>query len=220
MDMGRMVEAEADFDRANDLAPGSSMVISRYGGFLSRTGRVDEAVTNARKNVERNPTEVNIRAEFENLLWIQGSFEEGQEVSERTVAMEPGALASWYNVGWFAGMNGDTETAIDAFLRCLELSDDEVTYRSSLAWAYALAGEGEKALAEVDNLPAESPTWDTANVYFILGDEDRAFAVLEAAFNTDPSLAGPNGIDRDWSTASMRGDPRYQQLLTKLGLDG
>lgn len=217
---GRMDAAEADFGRALDLAPGSSLVISRYGGFLSRTGRLDEAVANARRNVERNPTDVNIRAAFEDLLWQKGAFEEGQRVAERTVAMEPAALTSWYNVGWFAGMNGDPEKAIDAFSKCLELSSDEATYRSALAWAYALAGDRESALAETAKVPVGSPSWDMANVYFILGDEDRAFAVLEAVFKANPTLAGATGIDVDWSTASMRADPRYRQLLTNLGLDG
>jgi len=213
---GREAEAEEDFRKALELNPGSSLVISRYGGFLSRTGRAEEALVNAKRAVERNPTQVGVRADYEDRLWTAGDFETGLEVSRRTVVMEPSYSRSWYNLGWFAGMLDLDDEAIEAFGRAVAISDGGADYIAGLAWAHAKAGHREEALAQVALIPAGEGGHDVANVHFLVGDKDRAFAELEELFRAFPAEA--EATRNDPSAAALVADPRFDRLVQKLGL--
>lgn len=214
---GKEAQAEEDFRKALELNPGSALVNSRYGGFLSRTGRTEEAVENARRAVQLNPVQVGTRLDLENLLWTVGEFEEGLRVSQGTVALDASATQSWYNVGWFAGMLGQIDTAIQAFEKCIDLSEENDTYRSALAWAFAKAGRRDEAVRELSTLRGAEGGWDVANTWYLLGDKDRAFASLEVVFKADPTMA--TDIRTDWSSADLIADPRFGQLLKKLDLE-
>jgi tetratricopeptide (TPR) repeat protein len=102
-----------------------------------------------------------------------------------------------------------------------ELTGNQLEASVALAQCHAAAGNRETALALIENLdPNKLPNGNLfrgiALVYAALGEIDLAFTWLEKALErraeslltskTDPKL------DR------LRGDPRFAELLTKIGL--
>jgi hypothetical protein len=88
-----------------------------------------------------------------------------------------------------------------------------------LGAAYALAGDREKAIGILKKLQTTkdyvSPG-ELAALYAALGDKDAAFASLDKAYaEHDLQL---QFLKVDPSFDPIRDDPRYQELLRKVGL--
>ena len=71
-----------------------------------------------------------------------------------------------------------------------------------------------KQLAEIYSQGAYIPTWYIGSIYGFQGDKDRAFAWLEKAY------LAKEGIDQlsDPMWDPMRSDPRFKDLLRRVGL--
>jgi hypothetical protein len=88
-----------------------------------------------------------------------------------------------------------------------------------LASAYAKAGEREKARAFIRRFESGneycSPV-DLAVVYLALGDQDQAFASLEAAYAAhDQQLIW---LRIAWQFDELQSDPRFQDLARRVGV--
>lgn len=59
-------------------------------------------------------------------------------------------------------------------------------------------------------------SWSLAMVYAGLGDKDRAFALLDKGYDERPS--NMSELKMDSRMASLRSDPRYHELLRRMGL--
>ena len=92
---------------------------------------------------------------------------------------------------------------------------------AGLGWIYALAGrrgDAQKVISQFKELeaPADVDHYNVAVVYAGLGEKDRTFEALERAYaQRSGSLAFLNA---DPFFKDMSSDPRYQDLLRRIGL--
>src|SRR5262249_11396520 len=99
--------------------------------------------------------------------------------------------------------------------------DNALDIRAMLARAYAAAGrrvEAQKLLDELESASKQkhlSPVV-TARIYVALGDNDRAFALLQTAF--DEKEEELNLLNVDPGFDSLRSDPRFAGLVRGLNL--
>ena len=90
------------------------------------------------------------------------------------------------------------------------------------ACAYAAAGDTNEALnrlGELEELAEErfvDPFWTSA-VYVALGEHDRAFEMLDRAYEAG-SMRLPN-VSVDPKFDPLRDDPRLTELLGRIGLE-
>lgn len=93
---------------------------------------------------------------------------------------------------------------------------------ADLGHAYALSGDREKAKAALDELREMSrrryvsPYW-FAIVYLGLGDKDQTFAWLDRAVEDRAGLLVWLKVEPEFSP--LRDDPRYRDLLRRIGLE-
>jgi tetratricopeptide (TPR) repeat protein len=113
---------------------------------------------------------------------------------------------------------GKYKEAIESIVRFAKQQD----FVPSLAYAYALSGEKEKAQEILDkvlrNLGQQYfPAVQVAEVYVAMGDKKQAFFWLEKAFaEVDFSLAYLRVLPE---LDPLRSDPRFIELLRKIGLE-
>ncbi len=103
----------------------------------------------------------------------------------------------------------------------LVLGADEPMWLGQLGEMYGLAGEAEKArgvLRRLEELarPGEPSPYHLAYVYTGLGDSERAMDQLELAQARGSGVI--YGIRGSFLFAPLRGTPRFQALLARIGL--
>ena len=118
---------------------------------------------------------------------------------------------------------GDSHHAISPLLELVKVSQDWPTrpvLLADLSHAYAVFGNKQEALrllAELTQLSKRKDVgpWEFAIVYTGLGDKDRAFEWLDKAY--DQHSAGLAWIKAEPRMDPLRSDPRYKELLLRLG---
>ena len=90
-----------------------------------------------------------------------------------------------------------------------------------LAWVYARSGQpgqARKLLAELNEQAKHSYVSPTglATIFVALGEKDGAFAQLDKAYEARDS--GLNDLKVDPQFDPLRSDPRFAELLRRVGL--
>jgi tetratricopeptide (TPR) repeat protein len=123
--------------------------------------------------------------------------------------------------------NGNIDLAINEFQQRVKAygPGDDINLPLSiaeLAHAYAVSGRRKQALQLLSELTALSKRrfvdpWAIALVHAGLADKDRAFEWLERAYE-EPSGATQWLLKTDPRMDLLRSDPRFQELLRRMGL--
>ena len=114
-----------------------------------------------------------------------------------------------------------TDEAIANALKSVELSNRSAITLGDLGYIYGLTGHKPEALSLVHELEDkyvrhEAVGIDMAIIWLGLGDRDKAFEWLERDFQVrDGRLPVMSWV---METASIRDDPRYKDLLRRMGL--
>lgn len=116
---------------------------------------------------------------------------------------------------------GDAETALDWYRRGQAIDSAVRTYDAMIVRALALLGRRDEAEEILSRLEDESKRQYVraeylAMGYAALGDFDRAFAALERAYQA--RSAGLIYMHLDPGYEPLRGDPRYAELVKRIGL--
>ena len=112
--------------------------------------------------------------------------------------------------------------AIAAFQRAIDLFPRGSTQtQAELGHAYALAGKKEQALKTIAELQKLSKSkyvspFQIAAIYAGLGDKDQAFAWLEKAYQERSDWLV--NLNRDQRLDTLRSDPRFGELVRRMGL--
>jgi len=139
--------------------------------------------------------------------------------------LNPNFAPAHQTLGWAYLHRGKREEAILEFRKALQLSGtDDADLVLDLGFAYATAGNGQEArriLAKLKKLHQRGlvPSGSIAILYGALGELNEAFAWLEKAYEErDPQLTYLTVPGRRFDP--LRHDPRFQQLVHRIGLPG
>jgi len=214
----RYDEAEAEFVRALELNPGSAEVRGGYSNLLADRDRFHEAVQEARRAVEVDPLSADARIRLGNRLAWARDWSGVVAESRKVIEMEPDDSRGHYHLGLGHAMLGEHADAIAAYTRARVLDPSDAYLTAALAWAYAHAGIRDSALAVLEEVPEQGAMLkEIAIVYGVLGDLDTAYEYLDRVADEDPGMVGE--LRTDPTADALRADPRWQQLLGKVGLE-
>lgn len=172
----------------------------------------------ARRAVELDPLSIGRRINLAITLLVTRDYDGGLQEAARILELEPENANAHYFLGRALAMKGQLEEAIAAMQRSSELDPESPARLAALAWAYARDGQREKALEVLADVPEMGLNLkDIAMVYGELGELDRAFDYVDRAYAKDP--ANLLKLSRDPAADSLRQDPRFDELMEKLGLD-
>ena len=117
---------------------------------------------------------------------------------------------------------GELQQAISEFQKAVQFSDGSLGPAVALAHAYSTAGkkaEAEKILRDLERKAKHTSAspYTMATIYAGLGDNDKAFDLLEKAYS-EKSLDFALGLQSDLLLDRLRPDPRFQIMLRRIGL--
>lgn len=214
--------AEELFAESIARDPGAAEVRHWYAMMLMALGRNEEAVESITKAGELDPRSRIIAVKRGTVLTAAARFEEAERELHRSAERFPSMSLPWRELGFLELQRGLPEKAAEAFERAASIRAESSKVASGLGHSYAVLGRRQEAEAIVGTLLKRSaegfvPPLSVALVYAGLDQRENAFEWLERAFLIrDPGLvylAVKPGFGR------LRDDPRFAELLARIGLE-
>jgi TolB-like protein/DNA-binding winged helix-turn-helix (wHTH) protein/Flp pilus assembly protein TadD len=213
--------AEQEFKRALELNPSDADVRHDYAHYLMAMGRLTESEAESRRAVELDPVGDGLNS---CLCWhsfAAHDYDQSVRLAEKFLRSQPDDPWERTILGWTYEQKRMPEQAVAEFKRAVEATKDDPFYVAALGHGYALAGnrrEAEKILQSLSDRGKKSyvSPFDLALIYAALGEKDKAFALLDKAVAEHSTFL----VYTKWEPRldPLRSDPRFQDLLRRIGL--
>jgi len=211
--------AGKEFTRGIELSPGYATGHHWYGWHLATLGRHGKAVAELEKAESLDPLSLIIGADLAEELLIAHRYDEAMKQSRKTMNMDPFFALTHYVLGETLVQRHMYNEAIPELQKAIEVSPGSTAYAANLAYAYAVSGMRAEAVKILNDLKyrsnaAFSNAPEIAVVYVGLDDKDQAMDWLERAYaeRFNPGVLMRPVFD------PLRSDPRFQDLLRRIGL--
>jgi TolB-like protein/DNA-binding winged helix-turn-helix (wHTH) protein/Tfp pilus assembly protein PilF len=215
-------EAEQEFKRAIDLDPNYSIAHEWYAVDLIAIGPMDEAVAEVKRARQTDPLSAIINTDAAEILYFARRYDEALQQARATLDMDPNFAHAHRVLERIYDEKRMFPEAIAEGQRAVALAGEDTWMLLDLANTYALAGqktEMQNCLRRAANLSPHGVLPDvgaTAEIYVALGEVDRALKVMEGEYRRrDGALILLNADPR---FDSLKSDPRFQELLQRVGL--
>jgi TolB-like protein/Flp pilus assembly protein TadD len=217
----RWPEAEQELKRAISLNPNYPTAHHWYAYYFYIQRQFDGAMREIKRAYELDPLSPVISENVALVYLLKNDLKSAIEQCLKTIDLDPGFADAHYVLGFAYLKAGRIEEATAEFQKSVELSGRASTYLGNLGYCYAVTGRREEALKILKELEAryaegKSSGQFLAGVYAGLGEKDQAFVWLEKDFQQHsgqlPTIAWRLHFD------SLRSDPRYHDLLRRMGL--
>ncbi len=214
--------AESGFRSALERNPDYAVARHWFGEFLMAMGRFDEATEQL--NVAHGLDPLSSTIGF-GVGWVQyflGDYRAAVRQYEETLKQDPDfVLAPWF-LGPALVQAGEYGRAIEVCETWIPRVRRRNGLIALLAYAQGRAGRREEALSNLDLLESLAPGKEIAPdhlalVHIGLGNLDRAFECLDLALHQRAWYLAFLKVDPAFEP--LRGDPRYDRLVSEVGLD-
>ena len=212
-------ESEAESKRAIELDPSNAQAHTRFAGLLTILGRHDESIAEAKHAKDLDPLSPLIAFDVGYRLHFARRYEEAIAESKKVLETDANLDYVYVILGYAYAGKGQFKEAVAAHLDAMRYGDKGTSNQIYLGAAYARSDERGKAQAILKQLETTkeyvSPG-ELAILYGALGDKEKAFQTLERAFNEHDLQLQFLKVDPAYDP--LRDDPRYQDLMRRVGL--
>jgi eukaryotic-like serine/threonine-protein kinase len=213
--------AEKEYRRASELNSNYATSHHWYAWFLCEMKRNDEAIKESRLAQKLDPLSPIINNVVAITLMTAGKYGSAVEQWNRTLELEPTFPESHLLLSKAYWTKGLYSEAISEAQKAASFSGRTPRFVAGIGYALAAAGKRGAAHNIIDELARSSKSGNVspsyiAGIYSTLGERDQAFEWLEKAYQVrDDQLTR---IMLDPVFGSIRSDPRYTDLLRRMGL--
>jgi serine/threonine protein kinase/tetratricopeptide (TPR) repeat protein len=212
--------AETEIQRGLQLAPNDAGGHFVYGEWLTAMGRFEEAVVELERALDLDPLSSPISANLASAYCFVRQYDRAVEQIRKTVELDPSFIAAQALLAVLLSRAGYFDDAVAEAQKCFSLPGSELRAKTTLGVVYAIAGRTEEAMRiaeELENQPKlRKLTSGLPHIYGVLGDRDRALMWLEEAYQA--RVSNLVFICRAPELESLHGDPRFEELLRRIGL--
>jgi TolB-like protein/DNA-binding winged helix-turn-helix (wHTH) protein/Tfp pilus assembly protein PilF len=210
-----------EFRRAIELSPSYATAHHWYAWHLALMNQYDEAIAEMKKAESLDPLSLIINADLAELLVLAHSYDEAIVQSRKTIEMDPNFAMAHNQLAQAYLQKHMYDQAIAELQKAVQLSGGSPTCIANLARAYSLSGNRSEAMKLLNDLKSSSTARyshasEVAAIYASLGDKDEAMVWLEKGYaeRFNPGVLIRPGFD------PLRTDPRFQDLVHRVGLPG
>jgi TolB-like protein/Tfp pilus assembly protein PilF len=214
-------DAEKEYKRGIELNPNYPTAHHWYSVYLQFSGRLDEAMAEAKRAQQLDPLSPVISDNVVIGDILKSDLTAGIDQCKKIIELDPNYPRAHSHLGWTYLKQGREQEAMAELQKAVEVSGRGSQELGYLGYAYGALAKRAEAMVVLKELQEryakkESPALYVAAVYAGLGDKDQAFAWLERDFQARVGLLNIITIRPNYDT--LRSDPRYTDLLRRIGL--
>jgi serine/threonine-protein kinase len=214
-------EAEREFKRAIELKPSYAPAHQWYSSLLAVTGRLDEAIDEARRAQELEPFSLIVSSHLGWVSYLARRYDDSIEQAQQKLKLDPTFFAAHRYQALAYESKGRYKEAIAEFQKALSLSRGSTLLKAELGHSYAVAGQRKEARQSLDELHQLSgqrhvSPYHLALIYAGLGEKDQAIEFLNKAY--DERAERLVWLKTDPRFDLLRTDARFIDLLQRIGL--
>jgi DNA-binding winged helix-turn-helix (wHTH) protein/tetratricopeptide (TPR) repeat protein len=212
--------AECEFRKAIKLNPDLVSAHQRYGSYLTFMGRFEESIRHYEAALEIDPFSLQINMNLATTYYLRGEYDRAIKHLTKTCELEPNYMPTHFVLGSTYVQQGRLQEAIEEFQYIYTLDEEAYLALGFMGYAHALAGQRAEAetllnvLEEISQRKYVSP-YSMLLIHLGLGPHERVFELLEQLYEEG----------NDWlvwlkispELKSVRNDPRFKNLLMRLG---
>jgi TolB-like protein/Tfp pilus assembly protein PilF len=215
------VDAEKEFRRAFELNPGYASAHQWCANLFNALGRYQEGLTEMKKAQELDPLSAIINADLGRTFYFQRQYDQSLEQFRKVLDLDPNFPLAHIWLGQVYEQRRNYDLAKSEFQKGISLTDGSTYALARLGHAYAVEksrGEAQMILNQLNGLSKQKyvSAYDFAVIHAGLGEKNEAFAWLDRAY--DERTVWLTYLKVDPSLDSLRSDPRYADLLRRMGL--
>jgi len=213
---------EKEYRRALELNPNDAMAHDEFSEYLQVMGRNEEALVQVRQAIELDPLNAFIASDLGYHFYSARQYDQGILAFQKVFELEPDHIGAHHGLGWVYGEKKMYREAIAELEKAVNLSNrtDEGAV-ASLGMVLGDSGRKQEARKLLEELEGRSKhryisPYLVALVQIGLGERDQAITSLERGY-TDRDL-WMMFLKVDPHMDDLRSDPRFQDLLRRVGL--
>jgi tetratricopeptide (TPR) repeat protein len=187
-------------------------------------GKLEEAISEMETARMLDPLSLVMNNVLSEVYFFAGRLDDALEQVNRTLELDPHFRGAVWNCGIMNLWKGNYSKAIQIFENLVNNFGEDPKALSPLGLAYAFSGNKGKAMECIQSLneiskenPVISLNLDYAIIYWGLDEKDKMFCHLEKA--VEEKTGGVVFLKSHPEWKKLRGDPRYTELLKKIGLE-
>jgi DNA-binding winged helix-turn-helix (wHTH) protein/Tfp pilus assembly protein PilF len=213
--------SEREYRRAIDLNPNNVTAHHWYAEHLMWLGRFDEALAESERARQLDPLSLIIAADNGAILYFSRQYDRAIEQFRKVLEKDPSfgragiVIYAYVEKGMFSEALAQVEVSPH------HVYGEGPWYWSTLAYIYGRAGQKERARRELEKLEPLNHRQQADPVSMMwahlgLEDKNEALADLEKAYSDHFSVMSTLKVDP--ALDPLRSDPRFQDLLRRVGL--
>jgi len=215
--------AEREFRRALELNPNAANAHKLYSLYLTTMGRQEEALAEIKRVVELDPLNLMFNNNLTQQYQVMGQYDLAVAQAKKGIEMDPNFVPQHFSLAFVYQDIGKYDLWMEELKKSAALNHDpeEAAITEEVAKVYARSGfrAANAKDAELRERLAKRRYVDPGVIafdYAVIGDKEQAFAWLEKAYAEKAGTLQYVKIAHPLD--GLRSDPRYVNLLQRMGL--
>jgi tetratricopeptide (TPR) repeat protein len=214
-------EAKRELDRAGRLNPGYATARQWFSHYWMYLGKKSESLDCVQQTLELDPLSLVMNSNAAFMYFFARDFDRAVEQARKTIELDPQFAPPYLCLGKALEQKALFPEAIEAFGRGLVHSERGPFMIAALGHAHAASANRTAALASLKDLEELSFERYVSPYYFAvlsagLGEAENALTWLERGLEDRSSWLTWLKVDPRFD--ALREQPRFQALLSKIGL--
>jgi len=207
-------EAEQESKKALTLDPNFAYAHEVYCWILASQHRTQEGLAECRKALELDPLSPVNSFALADEYFLAREYDKAIAQAKKTLELDPSSSASFAAIGGSYEQLKDYSKATETWIRYEELNGHHGRAKE-IRRIFETEGYSGYLRWDAKDSLAGGDDYGAAVEFAMLGDKEAAFAALERAFASRSQVVDMN---LDPRLDNIRSDPRYADLLRRIGL--
>jgi TolB-like protein/DNA-binding winged helix-turn-helix (wHTH) protein/Tfp pilus assembly protein PilF len=215
--------SQMEFKRALELNPNYATAHEWYAFWFAAQGRTDKALEQLEFAQKADPLSLIIRTDTSEILGYARHYDKSEREAKGVLELDPTFTLAYISLADAYLEEKDYRAAIADIQKGLATSDRNSWLLAKLGIAYAFAGDRNQSEEILQGLLKDVKNrgdlaFNIAQIYAVLGENDRAFVWLGKAYEYREGALIL--LDNRIEFEAVHQDPRYANLMRRLGLPG